>query len=362
MVNSIKKTPLVVLLHLLLVFAAPPLPPLVTTLPVALAASALPSLATTRAATTSTNSPTDNTITSSGTSPTTNSGSSSSSTSTSTSYTFHAEIPPTSLSNPYIFSSSVPDGTMFVAIGSVLAAIFLAFFGFLGLSYLISLKRKSSNTTDLYEDYEDKNLPYDPSLFRHSFDANTVFDGEQKLKSSALSMYSLGRASTLTSNFLLQPAPFEDSTISSSSPQVSQQGRTLRNALLNNGSSIGVMDQQPVNKSHRKSKALSMYISPLEEAMNQSQYKLQPPVNSFDPFLSKIESPVNSTFSETPIPSADNTPLISDNNRMTTRLSSLDWYELYQASQQENKEKKKVRPPSQLLDELMDKSFENTTE
>lgn len=180
----------------------------------------------------------------------------SNSTSSSSSYTVtFTPIVPTA-SNPEIHIETLPSGTTFIAVGSVLGLVFsVLILTRLIMSCVSSRRARKGNMMQ----NQQQEFDYDPTLFQEK---------DLKKHTSRASIYSLGSTSTL--NVLGSQASMEQ--------MIAPSGRSLRTALMNNNSRA------------------SMFISPTEMLVNQHLYSRSQEDHGYSSYDSPIESPSTAAY------------------------------------------------------------------
>lgn len=248
---------------------------------------------------------------------TSSSSSLSSSSSTSSSYTYSVTVIPNSETNapvhssqydPYIQRTDLPDGLLFIIIGAIVGFALVLTILYRIITKIAAMRRAKSDS----EKYE-----FTPnSLHLHSANPSLIDLSSR----DRLSIYSASSMHLLSKNVAAMGLSLSLSLDSDSS---TGGGRSYRNAI-NNGNKT--------NETHRG----SMFISPVLEMLNPLNYKL--PLNhkgAFDTYESSLVD--DSTRSEMTdcglldsfVYSQDSLPMITERPRLS-------------------------RPPSQLLDEILD--------
>ncbi|CDK26077.1 unnamed protein product [Kuraishia capsulata CBS 1993] len=261
---------------------------------------------------------------------------SSSSSSTSTSYTFTAEVP--SESSPFIQTDSDATGTLFIIVGVIILSGFLLFMLWRAIAHFRSW-RAAKQTVKFEKMYQfgntsafsdnDSMLAYDSSVFHQKgiFNNSNIsyMDGESTIGLDHRSVYSF-------------QSNFDDTT--------SSQGRTLKNALTNNSA---LLNQVP-------SRSRISYISPVNELIKQQMMNLNPP-----PMSAGSDSSFNITT-----PSSASTPRALERHDVLggpnfSLDSEKNWSNSYHTPEQGSgtpKGNKHKRPPSVVLDELLNDKFD----
>ncbi|CAH2354100.1 hypothetical protein CLIB1423_14S02036 [[Candida] railenensis] len=199
---------------------------------------------------------------------------SSSSSSVSSSYYYSiSEIPNTQTNaaknsaqyDPYLYRTDLPNNILFVIIGSIIGLILLVIIAIRSVKKVSAMQR-AKNDSEKYEFSQN-------SMYLHSglgSSCSSMLD----LSSEKMSLHSASSYYMLSKN-----AAVSSQSSSDGSSDSGGAGRGYRNAIKNNGSSTTINNLNTSKNADNKSRRGSMFISPVLEAMNQSrnnnfEYKL----------------------------------------------------------------------------------------
>ncbi|KAK6458293.1 uncharacterized protein RJT20DRAFT_133729 [Scheffersomyces xylosifermentans] len=176
-----------------------------------------------------------------------------------TSYSYQIDIPigdknssPNYKTNPYIYSSKLPEGLVFIVVGSIIAFMLLSFISYRIISSVLSNRRAKTDKEVYYHNFNGGFGLFGGTSSTSSYGLTNTSSSSIHEKASIhsnSSMYMLSKH-----NSIIQ-SQFDDISNSSSS----QPGRSYRDTVMGNNNS---------SKTNLNYNRGSMFISPVLEVMN----------------------------------------------------------------------------------------------
>ncbi|ABN67029.2 hypothetical protein PICST_31918 [Scheffersomyces stipitis CBS 6054] len=280
--------------------------------------------------------------------PTLAATSSATSSSSTTSYSYSIAIPvgneksSGSPSNPYIYSSSLPDNLVFIVVGAIAGLLLIILILFRLITWIIARRRAKSEKEVYFANFNSGGF-YAGSSSASSFNGLTTPSNSSFLEKA--SMASTSNLLLSKHNSIIQ-SHFEDSSNSSSS----QQGRSYRDAVMGNNNSNANLSNA--------NKRGSMFISPVLEVMHsRSASQLELPLYHKSIFQAPNGSVLSLLDPGTPT-STNNNDSLNYDIYGAEKFNLLQNYtnsdiESNGESVKPQQQPKRSRPPSQYLEDLL---------
>ncbi|KAK6464566.1 hypothetical protein DFJ63DRAFT_81923 [Scheffersomyces coipomensis] len=171
---------------------------------------------------------------------------------TTTQYNAVVEVP--TVKNPYITSSNLPDGIVFIIVGGIIGLIFISFISYRIIAWIISNRKAKHEKEHYYHNFNNSNSIFgsNGSNGLSSSSNSSMFEKNSSFVSNS-SFYQLSRTNSL--------AQLDEMITTSSNPGRAYRD-TVSGSIYNNGSGLNLSNSKLANNRG------SMFISPILETIS----------------------------------------------------------------------------------------------